>query len=94
MEYIKLIVTLTIMITLLILGFIWLTKRAVKVSTELSRIENKVYDATTPLELENALDDLKKVPTFHKSHYYRCDKIIALIKLKMQYVNKPTDDKN
>ena len=79
------------MLSILIYGLIYLSKKSKIVWDKLHLLQNRVYDATTTFELEQILEELKEVRTFNKPHYYEVDKIMALIKLKMQYTNKKTE---
>lgn len=72
-------------------GLYWLLKKSMLVYDKLNSIEKRAMSAETLIELEKLVEELRKVETFHKSHYAKADKIFAIIKVKMQYLKKQND---
>lgn len=86
-------ITMSIICGVIILsyGLYWLLKKSNAILEKLHTIEKRAMNAETLPELEKLVEELKRVETFHKSHYALSDKIFAIIKVKMQYLKKQND---
>lgn len=80
---------LWIIIVFVILGYfaLWMARKSWDIYDNLDKLEKRVSVAKSIIELEECISEIESLNLFHPSHHEELDKIKAMIKIKMQYLN-------
>lgn len=80
---------LGIIIVFVILGYfaLWMARKSWDIYESLDKIEKRVSVAKSIIELEECISDIEKLNLFHPSHNQEVQKIMDMIKVKMQYLS-------
>jgi len=80
---------LGIIIVFIVLGYFafWMGRKSWEIYDSLYKIEKRVSVAKSIIELEECISEIESLNLFHPSHHQEVQKITAMIKVKMQYLN-------
>lgn len=81
--------TIGIVIVFIVLIYFafWMARKSWEIYDSLHKIEKRVSQAKSKIEIEECVIEIENLNLFHPSHHEELEKIKAMIKIKMQYLN-------